>query len=83
VGCIPKKIMHYAGLLGHQLRETHALGWQLGDSHSDDGKRHDWKTLVHNVGDYIKGLNLNYKVTGEERKEKERKGKERRRGEEI
>lgn len=63
VGCIPKKIMHYAGLLGHKLRETHALGWNLGDFHSEDGKKHDWKTLVHNVNDYIKGLNFNYKKT--------------------
>ena len=61
VGCIPKKIMHYAGLLGHRLRETNALGWALGE-HADEGKSHDWRTLVRNVGDYIKGLNFNYKV---------------------
>ena len=58
--------MHYAGLLGHRLRETHALGWALGD-HADEAKSHDWRTLVHNVGDYIKGLNFNYKVRRGER----------------
>jgi len=74
VGCIPKKIMHYAGLLGHRLRETNALGWALGE-HADEGKSHDWRTLVRNVGDYIKGLNFNYKVGGGGREEKHGKGR--------
>lgn len=63
--------MHYAGLLGHRLRETNALGWALGD-HADVGKSHDWRTLVRNVGDYIKGLNFNYKVR---RRREEQHGK--------
>ena len=59
VGCIPKKIMHYAGILGHKLTETQALGWELNGA--VENKKHNWKTLVRNVGDYIKALNYNYK----------------------
>lgn len=59
--------MHYAGLLGHTLREAHALGWNLGN-HAEEAeqggaKSHNWAAMVSNVGDYIKGLNFNYKVS--------------------
>ena len=53
--------MHYAGLLGHTLREAHALGWNLGNHADEDTKSHNWEAMVSNVGDYIKGLNFNYK----------------------
>jgi len=56
VGCIPKKIMHYAGLLGHSMNDARGLGWQIGDD-----VKHNWRQMVHNIGDYIKGLNFNYK----------------------
>lgn len=56
VGCIPKKLMHYCGMMGHSFHHAIAMGWQLPEE-----KQHTWKTLVRNVDDYIKGLNFNYK----------------------
>src|SRR5690349_13641732 len=93
--------MHYAGLLGHKLEHTYALGWNVDRQwmrkqeqqrvlrsfldwfffallffsppscfvlfwfvflvRPAHNRKHDWKTLVHNVGDYIKGLNSSYK----------------------
>jgi pyruvate/2-oxoglutarate dehydrogenase complex dihydrolipoamide dehydrogenase (E3) component len=56
VGCIPKKIMHYSGLLGHSFRDAYGLGWNV-----PQDVKHNWKAMVHNIDDYIKGLNFNYK----------------------
>jgi len=32
VGCIPKKLMHQAGLLGGYLRDAQKFGWNVPDS---------------------------------------------------
>jgi thioredoxin reductase (NADPH) len=29
VGCIPKKLFHYAGLLGESKEDLHAAGWGI------------------------------------------------------
>ncbi|EHB18383.1 Thioredoxin reductase 2, mitochondrial [Heterocephalus glaber] len=29
VGCIPKKLMHYAALLGHMIQDAHHYGWEV------------------------------------------------------
>ena len=29
VGCIPKKLMHQAALLGHSIRDAKAFGWDV------------------------------------------------------
>eukprot|EP01012_Entosiphon_sulcatum_P005133 TRINITY_DN12197_c0_g1_i9.p1 TRINITY_DN12197_c0_g1~~TRINITY_DN12197_c0_g1_i9.p1 ORF type:complete len:559 (-),score=102.40 TRINITY_DN12197_c0_g1_i9:2317-3966(-) len=55
VGCIPKKLMHTAGLVGETLNEAEAYGWNV------PTKRHDWSTLVQNVESYIKSLNFGYR----------------------
>ena len=31
VGCIPKKLMHQAALLGEAIRDAEHYGWQVGD----------------------------------------------------
>jgi hypothetical protein len=56
VGCIPKKLMHQAGLLGEGLSDAKGFGWKL----SSDG--HDWEKLVAGVQDYIGSLNWGYRV---------------------
>ena len=59
VGCIPKKLMHHAGLVGEVLRhDAHEYGWSNGDS---VGIEHSWETMVSNIQDYIKALNFGYK----------------------
>lgn len=29
VGCVPKKICHYGGLLGQAIKDAKSLGWRL------------------------------------------------------
>ena len=53
VGCIPKKLMHRAAILGHDFKDLKLFGWKTPDSIG-----HDWNTLVNNVQMYIKGLNF-------------------------
>ena len=57
VGCIPKKLMHQAALLGEGAKDAKGYGW----ANLDAGK-HDWPTLRQNVQDHIKGLNFSYRV---------------------
>lgn len=56
VGCIPKKLMHQAGILGDQVSDARAFGWQIGDI------SHDWEKMVSAVQDHIGSLNWGYKV---------------------
>lgn len=55
VGCIPKKLMHTAALLGEGPRDAKLFGWQVADATG-----HDWDALVTAVQDHIKSLNLAY-----------------------
>lgn len=57
VGCIPKKLMHTAALLGDHSQDATSYGWQGGNSAT-----HSWETMVQNVQDHIKGLNFGYRV---------------------
>ena len=57
VGCIPKKLMHTAALLGELAHDAKHYGWEGGDSAT-----HNWATLKENVQDHIKGLNFGYRV---------------------
>ena len=57
VGCIPKKLMHQAAIIGEFVRDASSFGWDVPEVH------HHWNTLVDNVQDYIRGLNYNYRVS--------------------
>jgi thioredoxin reductase (NADPH) len=56
VGCVPKKLCHYAGLLGHGLHDAKAMGWSV------DAVTHDWSALVRTVTDHVKMLNFRYRI---------------------
>lgn len=56
VGCIPKKLMHNAALMGEHADASAFYGWQ------GEGAKHDWESLRQNVQDHIKGLNFGYRV---------------------
>ncbi|CAH8459895.1 unnamed protein product [Schistosoma turkestanicum] len=58
VGCIPKKLMHQAGLLSHALEDAQHFGWSLDKSKIS----HDWSTMVDGVQSHIGSLNWGYKV---------------------
>lgn len=57
VGCIPKKLMHTAALMGDLAQDATSYGWQGGNSAT-----HSWDTMVQNVQDHIKSLNFGYRV---------------------
>ena len=42
VGCIPKKLMHQAAILGELSEDAKAFGWEFGP----ERKRHDWTKMV-------------------------------------
>ena len=43
VGCIPKKLMHQATLLGEYHEDSKKFGWKYA---GDVAKTHDWNTMV-------------------------------------
>lgn len=49
VGCIPKKLMHFAGILYESLEEYPHVGFP-----SQIKKAHNWETMVEKVQMYIK-----------------------------
>jgi pyruvate/2-oxoglutarate dehydrogenase complex dihydrolipoamide dehydrogenase (E3) component len=57
VGCIPKKMMHYAALLAESRKDQELSGWK-----QDMNATHDWDLMVKNVQSHIKGLNWGYKT---------------------
>lgn len=57
VGCIPKKLMHQAALLGHSLQEARDFGWEF-----DKDVKHNWETLKNGIQDHIASLNWGYKT---------------------
>jgi thioredoxin reductase (NADPH) len=59
VGCIPKKLMHTAAIMGESLKADVAdFGWDVGAA----APTHSWPKMVENVQGHIQGLNWNYKV---------------------
>ncbi|CAM9454616.1 unnamed protein product [Ascophyllum nodosum] len=56
VGCVPKKLMHYAGLLGAGMHDAKMFGWKVGTP------EHDWETMVETVQNHVKMLNFRYRV---------------------
>lgn len=57
VGCIPKKLMHAAALLGESIHDAISYGWDL-----PEHPKHDWAKLQQAVADHIQSLNWGYKV---------------------
>jgi len=56
VGCIPKKLMHYASLIRMEMKDAMNFGWTFSNP------KHDWSSLLANINDYIGSLNWGYKV---------------------
>jgi len=54
VGCIPKKLFHYAGLAGKSLDDFKAVGWGSFE------RKHNWEQMVENVDNFIRSLNYGY-----------------------
>ncbi|NXP79903.1 TRXR1 reductase, partial [Ramphastos sulfuratus] len=57
VGCIPKKLMHQAALLGQALQDARKFGWQFTEE-----VNHNWMTMTESVQNYIGSLNWGYRV---------------------
>ncbi|XP_078241370.1 thioredoxin reductase 3 isoform X2 [Pogona vitticeps] len=57
VGCIPKKLMHQAALLGQALQDSRKFGWEY-----DEQVKHNWQTMVEAIQNYIGSLNWGYRV---------------------
>merc|ERR1712112_513965 len=58
VGCIPKKLMHQAALLGEAVRDAKSFGWNVDKAQVN----HDWAKMVEEVQNHIGGLNWGYRV---------------------
>ena len=56
VGCIPKKMMHYASLLGEAYHDQKLAGWQI-----ESKPEFCWKTMIGNVNAHVRSLNFGYK----------------------
>ncbi|XP_061711822.1 thioredoxin reductase 2, mitochondrial isoform X1 [Cydia pomonella] len=54
VGCIPKKLMHQAALLGESIHEAVSYGWQVPDVNAI---KIDWSALTESVQNHIKSVN--------------------------
>lgn len=57
VGCIPKKMMHYAAIAAEMRKDQELSGWQ-----PDMEQKHDWGKMVKAISMHIKGLNWGYKT---------------------
>ncbi|KAG2431917.1 hypothetical protein HYH02_013136 [Chlamydomonas schloesseri] len=58
VGCIPKKLMHNAGLLGEGFSDARGYGWVLPEK-----IEMNWEELVTGVQNHIGSLNWGYRVS--------------------
>ncbi|XP_017492670.1 PREDICTED: thioredoxin reductase 1, cytoplasmic-like [Rhagoletis zephyria] len=62
VGCIPKKLMHHASLIGQDIEDAQFFGWQTKDGQPlSSNMKHDWTTLVNYVQNNIKSSNFGYR----------------------
>uniref|UniRef100_A0A8C7C9X5 Thioredoxin reductase 2 n=1 Tax=Oncorhynchus kisutch TaxID=8019 RepID=A0A8C7C9X5_ONCKI len=57
VGCIPKKLMHQAALLGTALKDAQKYGWQITGPIS-----HDWSTMAEAVQNHVRSLNWGHLI---------------------
>ncbi|KAM8961432.1 thioredoxin reductase 2, mitochondrial [Pelodytes ibericus] len=63
VGCIPKKLMHQAALLGGALKDAPRYGW-----HMPHPPQHDWSKMAQAVQSYVKSLNWGHRVQLQDKK---------------
>lgn len=59
VGCIPKKLMHQASILGDSLYGAKKFGWSIPDR---DRIEIDWSTLITAVQNHVKSVNWTTRV---------------------
>jgi len=64
VGCIPKKLMHQAALLGQSIADAKKFGWEL----PEEAVKHNWGTMVEAIQAHVGGLNWGYRVALREKK---------------
>lgn len=57
VGCIPKKLMHHAAILGQEIQDARAYGWN-----TSPNAQLDWSSLVDNVQNYVRSMNFSYRA---------------------
>uniref|UniRef100_A0A3B5QL87 thioredoxin-disulfide reductase (NADPH) n=1 Tax=Xiphophorus maculatus TaxID=8083 RepID=A0A3B5QL87_XIPMA len=65
VGCIPKKLMHQAALLGTAVKDAKKYGWQMPET-----LRHDWATMAEAVQNHVRSLNWGHRVQLQDKKVK-------------
>ncbi|CAG2121752.1 unnamed protein product, partial [Medioppia subpectinata] len=63
VGCIPKKLMHTAALIGQTLKDAPHYGWNIPGEIT-----HDWNRMKDEVQNYVKSINFGYRVQLRENK---------------
>ncbi|XKL63005.1 hypothetical protein PGB90_005369 [Kerria lacca] len=65
VGCIPKKLMHQAALLGEAIRHAKAFGWELVEPNTSDldEVKCNWSKLIAAIQNHIKSVNWTTKVS--------------------
>ncbi|XP_037092487.1 thioredoxin reductase 2, mitochondrial-like [Pollicipes pollicipes] len=59
VGCIPKKLMHQAALLGKDLKDASAFGWNV----KAKEVQLNWDQLVMAVTNHVGSLNWGHRIT--------------------
>ncbi|TKC45421.1 hypothetical protein EI555_011713, partial [Monodon monoceros] len=64
VGCIPKKLMHQAALLGGMIHDASHYGWKVAQP------LHDWGKMAEAVQNHVKSLNWGHRVQLQDRKVK-------------
>eukprot|EP00330_Aristerostoma_sp_ATCC50986_P002106 CAMPEP_0114582708 /NCGR_PEP_ID=MMETSP0125-20121206/6619_1 /TAXON_ID=485358 ORGANISM="Aristerostoma sp., Strain ATCC 50986" /NCGR_SAMPLE_ID=MMETSP0125 /ASSEMBLY_ACC=CAM_ASM_000245 /LENGTH=492 /DNA_ID=CAMNT_0001775791 /DNA_START=39 /DNA_END=1517 /DNA_ORIENTATION=- len=57
VGCIPKKLMHFASMMGEFRADQEACGWKV-----DPNSQHSWEDMVAKVQKHIKSINWGSKT---------------------
>ncbi|KAL0979214.1 hypothetical protein UPYG_G00182220 [Umbra pygmaea] len=65
VGCIPKKLMHQAALLGTALNDAQKYGWEIHGPIS-----HNWRTMAEAVQNHVRSLNWGHRVQLQDKKVK-------------
>uniref|UniRef100_A0A2K5N4N6 Thioredoxin reductase 2 n=1 Tax=Cercocebus atys TaxID=9531 RepID=A0A2K5N4N6_CERAT len=65
VGCIPKKLMHQAALLGGLIQDAPHYGWEVAQP-----VPHDWRKMAEAVQNHVKSLNWGHRVQLQDRKVK-------------